>query len=114
MVIYKTVDARNAKTATIIHSLRFIIGDVKPPTKQIDNARKTNMNEIGLGNPATNKASLLIPISNKVVKDKVMFAAAAFVAGFLNWATFVAHKASLVFYNSSRFFLNLASSIAFS
>ncbi len=64
-----------------IHSLRLIVGVVNPPTKQMDKARTINATEIGLGIPAFSKASLLVPMSNKLIKEVAMFSAVSRVPG---------------------------------
>ena len=68
IVMYRIVDARKANTPTTIHSLRLMIGVVNPPTKEMDKARTINMKLTGMGIPALNKDSLLMPMSNKSFK----------------------------------------------
>ena len=110
IVMYRIVDARKANTQTTIHSLRLMMGVVKPPTKEMDKARTTNIMLMGIGIPALNKASLLMPMSNKLVKLVAILFAGPVNSGFLDCSTVLVHKAVAVFDNSSLFLLNLTSS----
>src|SRR6185295_17774052 len=96
MVMYSTVVASKAKTVMTIHSLRLIMGVVKPPTKEMANASTTSMILIGMGMPAFRKASRWIPISNKSVNAEAISPAGPLVSGFLDKATVRVHKAVAV------------------
>src|SRR6188768_2757242 len=112
IVMYRIVDARKAKTQTTIHSFRLMLGVVKPPTKEMDNARTTNIMLTGIGIPALNNASLLMPMSNKLVKLVAILFAGPVNSGFLDCSTVLVHNAVAIFDNSFLFFLNLAASLS--